>query len=61
MVFLETLVFLLLQTVCLVKAVYLGPTKERPGMPENARRDVLNARECPGVGKECPELYLVHS
>ena len=23
----------------------LGPTKERPGMPENARRDVLNARE----------------
>ena len=22
-----------------------GPTKERPGMPENARRDVLNARE----------------
>ena len=32
-----------------------GPTKECPGMPENAREHSLNARECPGVGKECPE------
>ncbi len=32
-----------------------GPTKECPGMPDNARRDSLNARECPGVEKQCPE------
>ncbi len=39
----------------LKKCNQVGPTKECPGMPENARSDSLNARECPGVGKECPE------
>ena len=38
----------------------LGPTKECPGMPGNAREHSLNARECPGVGKECPgEITLI--
>jgi hypothetical protein len=26
----------------------MGPTKECPGMPGNAREHSLNARECPG-------------
>jgi hypothetical protein len=38
----------------------IGPTKECPGMPGNAREHSLNARECSGVGKECPgEITLI--
>jgi hypothetical protein len=29
-------------------ASIMGPTKECPGMPGNAREHSLNARECPG-------------
>ena len=33
----------------------MGPTKECPGMPGNARECPGTFVECPGVGKECPE------